>query len=82
VHEEEQLPHSRNNQKHYTLECWLNVILKESSAVAASILQVINCRDELRRRKYNMFHTNKVDFHQAHENTVIHTEAALGVRGA
>ena len=70
MHEEE-LPHGRNNQKHYTLECWLNVTLKESSAVAASILQVINGRDELCRRKYNTFHTNKVDFHQAHNTYVV-----------
>jgi len=73
LHGEEQLPHSRNNQKHYTLECWFNLTLTVSSAVAASILQVINGRDELGRRKYNTFHTNKVDFHQAHKNTVNHT---------
>jgi hypothetical protein len=73
LHGEEQLLHSKNNPKHNTLKWWFNLTLKESSAVSSSILQVINGRDELRRRKYNMFHTNKVDFPRAHKKTVVHT---------
>jgi hypothetical protein len=64
---------AETTKKHYTLECWFNLTLNELSAVSASMLQVTNGMDESRRRKCNTFHTNKVDFHQAHKNTVIHT---------